>query len=150
MQVPPILHHNLKAMLQEIIEGNSITLPPSLVQLCPALPQLTANVFINPLKEDMKVWEPESSGQLSVKAAYGHLSSVRQATAWGGIIWNYAILPSKSILFWRLVFGKLSTDDNLQLGGLHMPSYCSLCTRDGETLQHLFFSCRYAEMCGPG
>lgn len=42
----------LKAKLEDIMHGNSIVFYPSLVQICPALPQLISGVYTNNLKDD--------------------------------------------------------------------------------------------------
>lgn len=67
------MHGNLKAKLHDITEGNPIILRQSLMLMCAALPQLTAEVFINSMNGDRKVWKLTSNVPLSVKPAYTHV-----------------------------------------------------------------------------
>jgi len=53
-------------------------------------------------------------------------------------------LPSKATLVWRLMLGKLPTDDMLAQRGCCLPSICSLCQSYAETQLHLFFDFPYA------
>lgn len=102
-------------------------------------------MFINSIKEDMKVWKSASNGQLSIKISYTHLSCTYQAITRGSIIWNSSTPPSKSLWVWRLIYGKLPTDYNLGLRGLQFPYYCSICLSNEKTMHHLFFNCGNAK-----
>jgi len=63
--------------------------------------------------------------------------------SWVKLIWSPDYPPSKSLMVWRLMFGKLPIDDNLASRGCHLPSVCSLCHSNSETSFHLFFECCY-------
>lgn len=69
-----------------------------------------------------------------------HLSKIK----WAQIIWSKDIPPSKSILVWRMMLDKLPTDEVLASRGCHLPSICSLCYVQEESIFHLFFQCQYA------
>ncbi|KAI5417598.1 hypothetical protein KIW84_042270 [Lathyrus oleraceus] len=63
---------------------------------------------------------------------------------WTKQIWNKDIHPSKAVIIWKLMLGKLSTYDQLMYIGYNIASVCSLCKSRSETLELIFFSCTYA------
>lgn len=56
----------------------------------------------------------------------------------------YIILPSKSLLFWKIDLNKIPSDDNLINRGCNMVSWYDLCHSNNETSSHLFLFCRFA------
>jgi ribonuclease HI len=115
------------------------------VALIPTLSQLLEQVSI-PLeqKPDKLIWKNSDSGDLSLKQAYSFKAHQYPSLHWAKAIWSQDIPPSKSLLAWRLMHGKLPTDENLKLRGCNLPSVCSLCERYEETSFHLFFECPIA------
>lgn len=81
LKIPWVIQESLRTKLKDIINGNSILLPPNLVHLCPDLPKLIIWIYINNLKEDMKVWKLAENIQLSVKVAYNYLTCNNQVNA---------------------------------------------------------------------
>jgi hypothetical protein len=47
-------------------------------------------------------------------------------------------------MVWRLMHGKMPTDENLMARGCAIPSMCNLCNNQVESSFHLFFECQYA------
>lgn len=54
------------------------------------------------------------------------------------------IAPSTFILIWRIIHGKLVTDEQLLWRGHQFPLMCSICKSFLESITHLFFDCLYA------
>ena len=52
--------------------------------------------------------------------------------------------PAKSFTVWRLIHRKMPTDDNLIKRSCNMPSMCSLCYKQQESVDHLFLHCNLA------
>ncbi|XP_058760291.1 uncharacterized protein LOC131633606 [Vicia villosa] len=48
------------------------------------------------------------------------------------------------MVVWRFMHHKIPTDDNYAIRGFSLPSMCSLCQSNSETMDHLFFSCNFA------
>lgn len=48
---------------------------------------------------------------------------------------------SKSLFVWRLMHGKVPSDDNLMIRGCNFPSMCNLCFNHMESSFHIFFTC---------
>jgi len=54
------------------------------------------------------------------------------------------ILPSKTLVLWKVLHGQLPSDQHIQRKGLHICSMCMLCEKYEESIQHLFFECSNA------
>lgn len=91
-----------------------------------------------------------ANGDLSLKDAYSLKSPVGQNTHWSKFIWSRDIPPSKSLLSWRLMHGRIPTDDNLQIRGCNVPSICSNCFKEVETSFHLFLNVLLQSISGIG
>lgn len=144
LQIPTGNQQFLKANLKEIMHGMRIVIPSALAQLRPTLPHLASKVHFNIQKEDSIIWMRSDNNVLSFKDAYSFLNGFIPACNWGRMIWFSFILPSKSLLFWPLMYGKLPIDDILALRGLYLPSICSLCNKQEESISHIFFNYIYA------
>jgi len=94
--------------------------------------------------EDNFVWRHSNNGILSLKETYNFKTTPAQHLRWTKSIWSPDIPPSKSILAWRLMHNKVSTDDQLNLRGFSITSMCSCCSEAQETSFHLFFQCKHA------
>lgn len=121
------------------------------------IPQLMVNKFPNPVAEIMQmviplnnsedyiVWHDAIDGVLSFKKAYQFLKyPPKQHVAWGNLIWQQCIPPSKSLVLWGLLHHSLPLDENLKCRGCSLPSMCSLCGDSEESSSHLFLSCNFA------
>jgi ribonuclease HI len=145
LQIPDNGLQNFNTKVSDYIFHNQWNLPPELVALFPNLSQLVEHVVI-PIdqKTDRLVWRNSDSGDLSLKQAYCFKAHHYPSLHWASIIWSPDIPPSKSLLAWRLMNGKLPTDENLKTRGCCLPSVCSLCHKQEESSFHLFFDCPYA------
>jgi len=56
-------------------------------------------------------------------------------------MWFKNVVPRHSFLLWMAVQQKLITQDRLHRFGIHGPNRCSLCLRNNEDHNHLFFEC---------
>jgi hypothetical protein len=93
---------------------------------------------------DQRVWPLSKDGKLSAKSAFLFLHGSRPSLVWPGIVWRSCIPPSHSFTFWRLMHGKLPTDENLQRRGCSLVSVCALCFATVETSVHLFLECDFS------
>lgn len=85
------------------------------------------------------VWLCTESGDLSPKEAFLYKEKTISHPHWAHSLWSIDITPSKSLVEWRLMHGKLPTDKNLKLKGCLIPSIYNLCLQREETSFHLFF-----------
>ena len=63
---------------------------------------------------------------------------------WADRIWNSCIPPSHSFSYWRLMHGKMPTNENLRKKGCVIVSVCCFCLNSVETLEHLFLHYTFA------
>lgn len=140
MQIPTALHCDLKEKLKEVIQGNIIIMPHTLTLNFLVLHQLTKQVVINPLRDDIRFGAHQVMVNLLSEMPM-FISLVLTGLLHGGKgIWSPFSPPSKSFLFWRLIHEKLPMDDKLYMRWLHLPSMCSLCLNFEEAFPHLFFN----------
>jgi ribonuclease HI len=90
------------------------------------------------------VWRHSSDGILSSKSALSFMCPRGSLLPWADLIWNAAIPPSVSFIYWRLRHGKMPTDENLKRRGCIVVSVCSLCLNTDESAEHIFFRCPFA------
>ncbi|XP_020595955.1 uncharacterized protein LOC110035958, partial [Phalaenopsis equestris] len=91
---------------------------------------------INPGEKDRIVTKQAPSQKLS---AYIFQQLYHwQHVMWGKFIWGKWLTPSMSFSCWTLWKSFLPCDDILKLKGLRGPSCCWLCSKDEESLEHLY------------
>lgn len=117
----------------------------------PNINQIVNQVTLpSPHREDRWVWNLSNSGDLTFKDEFLHKSPHGQASHWANTIWSVDIPPSKSLTAWRLMHGKLPTDENLMTRCCSILSICNNCLIHSESSFHLFFECLFALKFGPG
>jgi len=58
---------------------------------------------------------------------------------WDKTIWSQYIPPSKTLVLWKVFHRRLPTDQHIQHRGLHLCYMCTLCEKQKESIQYLFF-----------
>ncbi|KAK2388551.1 hypothetical protein QL285_062226 [Trifolium repens] len=147
LNIPPQAWSHLSAKVCDFIHNGNWNIPPFLSNLFPSLSDILAKVTL-PLEDsqDLLLWKHTDDGDLQLRDAYLFKSHAVQDLPWATLIWSNDIPPSRSLLVWRLMHGKVPTDENLQTRGCNGPSMCSLCSRAAESSFHLFFECDIAVM----
>ncbi|KAK9931811.1 hypothetical protein M0R45_019074 [Rubus argutus] len=136
---------NLTETVATFIEDGSWNFPPLLQLHYPALCHLIAQVPISsyPTVEDKLIWSPSSSGELTAKLAFQFLNHPSPILDWGKSLWSNFILPRMSMLAWKVMRGRVISDDFLQRRGVSLASRCDLCGSSSETLIHIFLLCSF-------
>ncbi|CAN0840487.1 Putative ribonuclease H protein At1g65750, partial [Linum grandiflorum] len=92
-------------------------------------------------------WPLESSGCFSVKSLRTAISSQRFMGCGNfpaEVVWIHYV-PSKIQCFaWKVYHQKIATTDNLQQRGFHLAGRCVLCSKQSESVNHLFLQCEFA------
>jgi hypothetical protein len=135
----------LPKKVYDIIQNQQWAIPTYIANLFPALRSIVQQIDlpVEPLL-DALVWKGTDNGLLSLKEAYEFKRKHFPILSWGKTIWSRDIPPSRSLLAWRIMLDKVPTDDKLSERGCNMPSMCSLCSCNQETMFHLFFQCQFA------
>ncbi|XP_062021415.1 uncharacterized protein LOC133737984 [Rosa rugosa] len=108
----------LNESVASFINHGSWELPQLLQIHYPALCELISKVPIatNPTLDDTLIWSPSSSGELTAKLAFQFLRQPLPSMDWGKCIWSKYITPRISLLTWKVLRGRVLTDDFLLVG----------------------------------
>ncbi|XP_047940943.1 uncharacterized protein LOC125188200 [Salvia hispanica] len=80
------------------------------------------------------------NARADTKAAYDWFRPREDRRFWAKYIWHKSITPKYSFIAWLALRGRLSTRDRITWEDID--ATCSLCARDDESADHLFFRCR--------
>ncbi|PWA54852.1 reverse transcriptase zinc-binding domain-containing protein [Artemisia annua] len=83
-------------------------------------------------------------GKFSVKQAYIDLSGEEEMVKWCKPVWFSQNIPKHAFILWLAIQNKLTTQDKIRSWGSCDMMVCTLCYSDGDSHQHLFFKCKYA------
>jgi hypothetical protein len=108
-------------------------IPSQLIRAYPSLLSIISKVTIpiDPSKDKL-LWVHIDDGDLQLMEAYVFINQQFHELNWAKAIWSPDIPPSKSLLVWRIMHEKVSTDENLMSRGCYIPSF------------HIFFDCSFA------
>lgn len=93
---------------------------------------------------DQLVWKHVDNDILSLKEEYSFKHPNQYNKPWAQIIWSNHIHPSKSVLLWRMIQNKLSTDEKMQHIRYTLVSMCSICKCHLKNIDYIFFSCPFS------
>ncbi|KAM6587325.1 hypothetical protein CsatA_009930 [Cannabis sativa] len=102
---------------------------------------------------DFWSWSDESTGQFSVKNAYGILQASKDPrtgnnnSGFWQKFWQLKIPPKVTNFLWRAASGTLPTCVNLRTKHVDVPSLCPVCRAAPETISHILLSCSFATSC---
>lgn len=105
-------------------------------------PQVCADIVAIKIAANAKdelVWTRHKSGEITSKAAYEFCRGRFLKVNWGAWLWDSFIPSSRSILMWRLIWGKLPTAEVIAAWGIGGPSICDI--------QLLFLCCYRNSSC---
>ncbi|XP_074291429.1 uncharacterized protein LOC141618220 [Silene latifolia] len=80
-------------------------------------------------------------------AGYKWLIGEQEKVGWYPVIWNRMTSLKHSFISWLYVLGRLLTKNRLVRFGVIANGDCDLCGELPETSEHLFFGCKYSQMC---
>lgn len=87
-----------------------------------------------------------SNKDYTASSGYQWLRGDHLQVDWSEWVWNRLNIPKCSFITWLAVWKRLQTRDRLHKFGL-ADTECPLCQQCAESTQHLFFSCKYSQMC---
>ncbi|XP_062018352.1 uncharacterized protein LOC133734755 [Rosa rugosa] len=82
-------------------------------------------------------------GTLTAKEAFKSLHACAPPLDWGKLIWSKYFPPRISLLAWKVLRGRILSDDFLQRREISLASSCLLCRTSSESLEPLFFQCLF-------
>ena len=66
---------------------------------------------------------------------------------WSSQVWERMITPKHRFIVWLLMHNRLYTKVRLHDLGIISEQTCGICRSEAETVEHLFFGCKYSERC---
>lgn len=145
LNIPDFMHNSLATSVADFIKDGKWNMPEDLLQKLSDAGIDLAQVPVPTYSEKYKlIWRESNSGNLSFKDAYLYFNPPKPHLDRHNIIWNKFIPPSKSLVAWRLLYGRLPTEDELQKRGCTTVSVCCFCYQNQESMEHIFFHCSYA------
>ncbi|XP_057774812.1 uncharacterized protein LOC130993791 [Salvia miltiorrhiza] len=108
-----------------------------------SFPDIVYDILILPVGNDTdtRFWKHSLRGEVSAALAFAAHSHRFPSVSWGKWLWAPFIPVRRSLVCWRIIHRRLPTLDCLIRNGLTAPNWCSLCQRDSETIDHIFWSC---------
>jgi len=61
-------------------------------------------------EQDIPNWILDESSRFTIKSAKTFFLELRVPYGWGKFIWSSSILPSKTLVLWKVFNGRLHTD----------------------------------------
>jgi len=89
--------------------------------------------------QDIPNWILDEFGSFTLKSARTFFLEPGVSYGWGKFIWSSYIPHSKTLVLWKVVHGRLSTDQHIQCKGLDICSMCTLYEKHKEFFQHIYF-----------
>ena len=145
------LHGNMASLLSgkvaDFVVNGQWNLPQLLSlhfpMVCDAI--IRVPLSSDPNEVDKLIWSPSTSGDLSAKIAYQFMRPHHPSLDWSKLIWSKYIAPRMSLLVWKVLCGRVLSEDFLQKRGISLASRCLLCRFDSESLEHIFLLCPFAK-----
>ena len=105
------LEPSIDAVIGDVTSDFDWSLPASFVSSFPQIADDIRNTVIS--DSDTLIWRHSVSGSVTCADSYTSLAGVTSKERWGSKFWASFIPPSRSLVFWRLLQNKLSTEKNL-------------------------------------
>lgn len=105
---------------------------------------------ISPNYEDDWYWRFDMKGSYTVRSAYRSLCSNAGHNGssdfdhWK-VLWKLKIPSKLKFHWWRIIKGIIPVRDILSRRGIEIDSTCPLCTKQTETIRHLFLDCSFTQ-----
>lgn len=96
---------------------------------------------------DKIVWRDSLLGQMTVKGAYRRLRSSlhdQKDVIWP-LVWKVRVPQSYRVFLWRIVHGRIMTNEYRARLGMTDCGVCSLCVEGSESILHVLRDCPYAK-----
>ncbi|XP_070022703.1 uncharacterized protein [Nicotiana sylvestris] len=92
---------------------------------------------------EQRGWKAKNK-QYTIKDGYNWRRGEAIKWPYARWIWNRLNVPKHCFIGWAIMKKRLLTRDRLNLIGVSQEKTCLLCERADETIQHLFFECKYS------
>ncbi|XP_043725602.1 uncharacterized protein LOC122672168 [Telopea speciosissima] len=94
--------------------------------------------------EDSVCWGPSKSGDFTTASAWEELRLKGPKAPWVQLVWHKNLQPRHSMFGWRLVHGRLPTEEEYQRRAVSLASRCMLCKKQCDSALHLILNCEFS------
>lgn len=91
-------------------------------------------------------WQ-KGGGKYTIQEGYKWMKGEMEDWPWARWIWSNVNIPKHSIICWLAVRQRLLTRERLEKVGVCTETRCEICGESKETIQHLFFECKFSNEC---
>ena len=144
LHISPTLHAKLRASMADVIMDGAYYLPAAVMAVPEVASRVAHMVLPTAPLPNALVWLHSSDGKLTSKISFNFLLPAAVSLPWAAAIWKSCIPPSHSFILWRIMHGKMPTDENLRRRGCIIVSICSFYLGIDGTSAHLFLHCSIA------
>ncbi|PWA52120.1 reverse transcriptase zinc-binding domain-containing protein [Artemisia annua] len=97
-------------------------------------------------KSDTLRWKNRNGdvGKFTVSQMYKDISEEVIEAKWYKLIWFSQNIPKHAFILWLAVQNKLTTQDMIKRWGSYDMMVCSLCMKNSDSHDHLFFECDFS------
>ena len=142
--IPLKIRNSLCASIFDLFQNNVWHLSRNFRSSFPDICSEIESLVFTHIPSDALIYYNSPNGSLSCKLFYMNCHRLSTKVIWGKELWRHYLPPARSFLAWRLLHGRIPTDDHLCARGFHLVSRCYLCVNQHESLDHTFSSCSYA------
>ncbi|GJZ25315.1 RNA-directed DNA polymerase, eukaryota, reverse transcriptase zinc-binding domain protein [Tanacetum coccineum] len=98
-------------------------------------------------KDDWIVWKNKDNKEckFSTREVYKDMRNQSSEIKWTKLVWYSQCIPKQSFILWMAIQGKLMTCDRMAKWGSYNMTVCSLCKKNEESHDHLFFKCQFPD-----
>uniref|UniRef100_A0A803Q484 Reverse transcriptase zinc-binding domain-containing protein n=1 Tax=Cannabis sativa TaxID=3483 RepID=A0A803Q484_CANSA len=79
-----------------------------------------------------------------IQQGYNLLFAEYDKLPWSNLIWDRLIVPKHRFILWLVLWDRLNTRERLSKFMTTMDAKCVFCSKEEETIAHLFFECDYS------
>nr|GEV45283.1 reverse transcriptase zinc-binding domain-containing protein [Tanacetum cinerariifolium] len=79
-----------------------------------------------------------------VKNVYEEIKMSNEEVKWWKAVWFTQCIPKHAFIMWMAINKRLMTQDRMKMWGSYDMMVCSLCYKQEESHNHLFFICPYS------
>ena len=83
----------------------------------------------------------------SIAKVYNDIRGGGNRVGWNHIVWNRLTTPRSRFIAWLAFNNRLKAKHRLKLAGVVDSDTCPICKLESETVNHIFFQCRFIQEC---
>ena len=83
----------------------------------------------------------------SITKFYNNIRGGGNRVRWNHTVWNRLTTPQSRFIVWLVFNNQLKTKHRQKFSGFLDSDTCPICELESETMNHIFFQCRFSQEC---